>query len=869
MGKRTIAGLTFTLLASLFAAVLLNIVWLNSRQANAMAVGSPVAVQQVQPASATVVASGDMLTQTFTLQAGWNTIYLEVDPINTSPLVDPDGAGPLPPAPELSTLEAVFANLSCTDCLESVWTWNVPVSRVDFIINPAEGLWDQPGWKRYFAPGALGPDGESQAFLTDLLTLYANTGYLVKLRDDFTGGATLTVVGKPVVAGRRWVKDSYNLSGFPLLPGAEPTVQRYLGASPLTEVYRLSKGGEWEALMPTDTLRYGEAYLVYFDATSSAPENFVAPVNLAGLLSDGMTFASGLGRRSGNFQVQNLTTQPVTLTVALLDGAGVALRMTAPITAELRAQPAQVTAPANNAVRLDFALLSAEQPRDGVALLSIAAPALGVRWLVPVSASGLSLAGLWVGEVVVNDVSESRLGATNVEAGALTIALRQRNLSGVRGAAELQEIVTGGSVATAVTVTLALPTPDQVTAPTPISATVPYVAGYVFVDANQNGQRDADETGIAGVSVTLVGIGVQQTNAEGLYLFENVGAGTYSLNFSPPAGYTSAFNVLIPGASTTTANAVPAQVTVAPDGVSAVTPATYLQQVLPPPYTLPFEDATGARIEPLLNLGLVTVHDATLWTVGPGGCSDRLQQRRVIGQAINGYLTASLSRAAINPGLAVDDLLLGGGSDYAIVVQRAGQEVACGEVVIGAPTRLADGGGSEFRYRVILRVGADGRVELLPYYRFDERQRISSAAFSLTDSLAANGRVTDPGRLLNFAIAIAANDPLNPYKHKYHPDHDNLDARFIAIDLNTVPPHLWESYAVQRRIGLTLTDDPPGFSGAEAAEMALELDWGGMTWGGLYKEVVQGIHKNAITARGYFVIQHVLMAEDLQAQEYD
>lgn len=860
MGKRTVHGLIFLLLAMIFTVLLIG------RPVYALA---PAAQPTQIAAAATVVAGGDLITQTFTLQGGWNTIYLEVDPINTSPLVDPDGAGPLPPAPELSMLEAVFANLTCTDCLESVWTWNVPVSRVDFIINPAEGLWDQPGWKRYFAPSAVGTDGESQAFLTDLLTLQANTGYLVKLRDDFTGDATLTVTGKPVVAGRRWVKDSYNLSGFPLQPGATPTVQTFFGASPLTEVYRLSKGGEWVALLPTDTLRYGEAYLVYFDGASSAPENFVAPVSLAGLLSDGMTFAAGLGRRSSDLQVQNLTAQPVTLTVALLDGAGVALRMTAPITAELRAQPAQVTVPASNAARLDFALLSAEQPRNGVALLSIAAPALGVRWLVPVSASGLSLAGLWVGEVVVNDVSESRLGATNVEAGALTIALRQRNLSGVRGAAELQEIVTGGSVATAVTVTLALPTPDQVTAPTPISATAPYVAGYVFVDDNQNGQRDADEVGIAGVTVTLDGVGAQQTNAEGLYLFENVAAGVRSISFAAPAGYTSAFNVLIPGTITPTLNAVPNGVTVAADGIAAVTPSAYLQQTLPPPHTLPFEDATGARVEPLLNLGLVAVHDATLWTVGPGGCSDRLQQRKVIGQVINGYLTASLSSTAINPGLAADDLLLGGGSDYAIVVQRAGQEVACGEVVIGAPTRLADGSGSEFRYRVILRVGADGRVELLPYYRFDERQRISSAAFSLDDALAANGRVTDPGGLLNFAIAIGANDPLNPYKHKYHPDHDNLDARFNAIDLNTVPPHLWESYAVQRRIGLTLTDDPPGFSGAEAAAVALELDWGGTTWGGLYKEVVQGIHKNAITARGYFVIQHVLMLEDLQAQEYD
>mgnify|MGYP001480256948 FL=1 len=101
-------------------------------------------------AAAAVTASGALVTQTFTLQAGWNTIYLEVEPINTSPVTDPDGDGPLLPAHTLTTLEAVFATLSCSACLESVWTWNVPVSRMDFIVDPAEGLWDQPGWKRYF-----------------------------------------------------------------------------------------------------------------------------------------------------------------------------------------------------------------------------------------------------------------------------------------------------------------------------------------------------------------------------------------------------------------------------------------------------------------------------------------------------------------------------------------------------------------------------------------------------------------------------------------------------------------------------------------------------------------------------------------------
>jgi hypothetical protein len=47
------------------------------------------------------------------------------------------------------------------------------------------------------------------------------------------------------------------------------------------------------------------------------------------------------------------------------------------------------------------------------------------------------------------------------------------------------------------------------------------------------------------------------------------------------------------------------------------------------------------------------------------------------------------------------------------------------------------------------------------------------------------------------------------------------------------------------------------------------MDWGGAVWGGEYREVVDNLNKNAITARGYFVIRHVLTADQLVKQEYD
>lgn len=82
---------------------------------------------------ATATADGSLVTQQFTLQGGWTAIYLEIEPINPSPLVNEGTAADPIWAPEQSTLEAIFAGLSCGDCLESVWAWNVPTSQADYI----------------------------------------------------------------------------------------------------------------------------------------------------------------------------------------------------------------------------------------------------------------------------------------------------------------------------------------------------------------------------------------------------------------------------------------------------------------------------------------------------------------------------------------------------------------------------------------------------------------------------------------------------------------------------------------------------------------------------------------------------------------
>ncbi|ADI64023.1 SdrD B-like domain-containing protein [Trichormus azollae] len=71
------------------------------------------------------------------------------------------------------------------------------------------------------------------------------------------------------------------------------------------------------------------------------------------------------------------------------------------------------------------------------------------------------------------------------------------------------------------------------------------LSGSVYVDANNNGVRDANETGIAGTTITLTGTDASgntvsrttTTDANGNYTVDNLRPGTYTLTESQPSAY--------------------------------------------------------------------------------------------------------------------------------------------------------------------------------------------------------------------------------------------------------------------------------------------------------------------------------------------
>lgn len=125
--------------------------------------------------------------------------------------------------------------------------------------------------------------------------------------------------------------------------------------------------------------------------------------------------------------------------------------------------------------------------------------------------------------------------------------------------------------------------------------------------------------------------------------------------------------------------------------------------------------------------------------------------------------------------------------------------------------------------------------------------KASAARFVAThlplDRVISAGTLVGPGSNLNCTVSIPFDDPVNPFVHRYHPDHDNKDPRGAALTAGQ------ESYAVSRALGFTFTPTPPaGVS---------PTGWGSSVIGGNYAETITGIHKQAISVAGTFTLRRI------------
>ncbi len=78
------------------------------------------------------------------------------------------------------------------------------------------------------------------------------------------------------------------------------------------------------------------------------------------------------------------------------------------------------------------------------------------------------------------------------------------------------------------------------------------ISGFAYIDANDNGAKDAGETGLSGVAIRLTGTDdlgnpvstPATTSSTGAYSFGNLRPGTYSVSETQPAGYSTTGNTV-------------------------------------------------------------------------------------------------------------------------------------------------------------------------------------------------------------------------------------------------------------------------------------------------------------------------------------
>jgi hypothetical protein len=178
--------------------------------------------------------TGLLRTQEIPMKAGWNAVFLEVEPVENSP-------------------GKVFAGLP----VDKVATRFDGPTTNQFVTDPGVDLFKSRGWGVWYAPDL------PEAFLKSLDAVYGNRPYLVHAKSDF--------IWKPVGLVRmrevRWQPDSLNFTGFSVSATGGPTFGEFFAGSPShigQAIYRLVNGRWKKVLQPaSETMRSGEAFWIF------------------------------------------------------------------------------------------------------------------------------------------------------------------------------------------------------------------------------------------------------------------------------------------------------------------------------------------------------------------------------------------------------------------------------------------------------------------------------------------------------------------------------------------------------------------------------------------------------------------------------
>jgi hypothetical protein len=348
-------------------------------------------------------AQAQWQSTTYTLKGGWNAIYLTGD----------------------ATYDTID-NLLPTDVLE-IWRWNPNPTQVGFTespLIPSSGTAEWSVWKR-------GLPAESS-----LTQLIGQMAYLVKCSGTSSYTYSVPLQQSPQLPANSWVRNGANLLGFPSFKNGStyPTMAAYFATFPAaiaanTKIYKyvggdLGPGNPLQVFSPSlERLDSKQAYWFSAEVTG----DYYAPLEISPSSNGGLAFG-----RDGAFikvLVRNRSAAAVTLTLTPVDSEPAPSSETAivgkvPLTKRsfnatslvwtetlVTAAYTEVIGP-NTTVELLFGINRGDAMMSGAAsgaffasLLRITDSGNLMAVDIPVTAQVSSLAGLWMGDVSLTNVS--------------------------------------------------------------------------------------------------------------------------------------------------------------------------------------------------------------------------------------------------------------------------------------------------------------------------------------------------------------------------------------------------------------------------------------------------------------------------------
>lgn len=737
-------------------------------------------------------AEAQWITQTNTLKAGWNAVYLFVD-AGYAPITDVMASAP---------------------DIEEVWLWNPPVVGQQFAESPQLPTTSGSRWSKWTSSlGSTSP----------LTTLIPNAAYYVKVRST-TATYSWRIKGRPVPPTYSWTSSGLNFVGFPL--AQQLSYERFFLPAPQlmqgTEIYS-SPGGAFGTGNPLrvfdlarTVLQRGEAVWMRVDGGFN---RYFGPFEVSVSSRRGIDF----GREStqAGFRIRNVS--PATNTIRMtwvrseLPPAGQpAIPAMPPLVVRgemnkngtltyaatslveneelLAGNPAAVTG-------VEWALPPAGQPGADVQVVvgvvrsqiteepgTVLAGVLRLRDSegllqvdLPVTATAQSTAGLWVGDAQVTQVMQYLQQYATTGGGSPQVGRRWTSTS--------VDTFTGGDAGEG------LDLDGTFTYAVNVGASVAStVRGVSFTAAGSTpGFTTTVQTNLASWSQPDYGASAADDALEVVMRSTGYSASPAQPTFSMTveAGVRYKLQLLI-GESGTNAPWRGFDV--------LVDDKVIVPNLIPTAYTM----REGAFATQKTRVGVVVSHEFTaagtqlkVTLDGPGANSPEILSRDAL---LNGLTLERLDASTLAPELVAEE------GRYVV---RATSERLLG-VPKAFPLRLIvhdDGTNSVLLQRVFIGDNLASntivatRQSLLAPERLATARRISAAHLPWSTANAPWPFAT--GGTNGTSLVTTVNTPYdgtasNPFVHQYHPDHDNLNPGF-----NQVLPKGQESYGITRTLRLT------------------------------------------------------------------